>query len=107
MDTWTLQTGYPVVTIERDYEKECAKASQKRFIFNANSNLAQASRWWVPLTFCKPGKKSFTKTDEPIWLPANKESIVVENLPAANEPVIFNVQETGEHSNNIFCQFAS
>ena len=28
MDTWTLQTGFPVVTVERNYEANSAKISQ-------------------------------------------------------------------------------
>jgi aminopeptidase N len=28
MDTWTLQTGFPVVTVERDYDNNAATISQ-------------------------------------------------------------------------------
>ena len=28
MDTWTLQTGFPVVTVERNYDTNSAKISQ-------------------------------------------------------------------------------
>lgn len=32
MDTWTLQTGFPVVTVIRDYENDAAVISQVRFV---------------------------------------------------------------------------
>lgn len=31
MDTWTLQTGYPVVNVSRDYELNNIKMTQQRF----------------------------------------------------------------------------
>ena len=32
MDTWTLQMGFPVVTVTRDYESNTASVEQKRFL---------------------------------------------------------------------------
>lgn len=32
MDTWTLQTGYPVVTVTRDYAAGSARLEQRRFL---------------------------------------------------------------------------
>jgi len=32
MDTWTLQTGFPVVTVNRDYDNNAAAISQVNFI---------------------------------------------------------------------------
>ena len=40
MDTWTLQMGYPVVTITRDYERGDGvihfNATQERFLLNSD-----------------------------------------------------------------------
>ena len=33
MDTWTLQTGYPLVTVVRDYDKGTAKLTQVRVYY--------------------------------------------------------------------------
>lgn len=42
MDTWTLQMGYPVVTVTREYGREDGslrfKADQRRFLMNPQSN---------------------------------------------------------------------
>ena len=32
MDTWTLQMGYPVVTVTRDYQNNSMKIKQSRFL---------------------------------------------------------------------------
>ena len=43
MDTWTLQMGYPVVTITRDYGRSDGnlefKAEQERFLLNPHSKM--------------------------------------------------------------------
>lgn len=33
MDTWTLQTGYPVITVSRNYEKKNVQITQVRFFY--------------------------------------------------------------------------
>lgn len=48
MDSWTLQTGFPLVTIERDYLNGSARAVQQRFPPKAY----RKDVWWhVPLTW--------------------------------------------------------
>lgn len=42
MDTWTLQTGYPLVTVKRNYDDHSAEISQvnlHRFLYNLNNIL--------------------------------------------------------------------
>jgi aminopeptidase N len=39
MDTWTLQMGYPVVTVSR--HKNIVNATQERFLFNPRANLTE------------------------------------------------------------------
>ena len=54
MDTWTLQMGFPLVTVTRDYEAGAASCSQARFLVG-NKRLDQAGlSWWVPITFTDP-----------------------------------------------------
>lgn len=57
MDTWTQQTGFPLVTISR--EGNTITASQKRFLISPNLNetdLQQPKslfkyKWYVPLSY--------------------------------------------------------
>ncbi|XP_040569866.1 aminopeptidase N isoform X2 [Lepeophtheirus salmonis] len=103
MDTWTLQMGYPVVTITRNYELNTLSLTQERFLLNTNgkSNDTHNYSWWIPLTFTTPGR-DFDNTYNEAWLKKDEKSKQI-NLPIdikANTPVIFNIQETGYYRVN-------
>ncbi|PNF34108.1 Aminopeptidase N [Cryptotermes secundus] len=92
MDTWTLQTGYPVVTVTRNYLNVSAYISQERFLLS--SNTITNATWWVPLTFTTQEAPDFNMTQPQLWL-ENVQSTVVEGLPGNTSWVLFNVHETG------------
>jgi aminopeptidase N len=91
MDTWTLQTGYPVVTVTRNYMNGSANISQERFLLSPNSS--SSSTWWVPLTYTKQDNPDFNATRPQLWL-ENVRSAVMD-LPNSTSWVLFNVHETG------------
>ena len=45
MDTWTLQMGFPVVTIIRIGSTDKAKATQKHFLLDPNTNVTVTSQF--------------------------------------------------------------
>ena len=45
MDTWTLQMGFPVVTITRIGSTDKAKAIQKHFLLDPNTNVTVISQF--------------------------------------------------------------
>lgn len=92
MDTWTLQTGYPVVTVTRNYVNGSAYISQERFLLSSDS--FSNDTWWVPLTYTKQEKPDFNTTRPQLWL-ENVRSAVVEDLPNSTSWVLFNVHQTG------------
>ncbi|XP_019622170.1 PREDICTED: thyrotropin-releasing hormone-degrading ectoenzyme-like [Branchiostoma belcheri] len=54
MDTWTLQMGFPVVTVTRDYSNGRVTATQRHFLYDPEVNVPDSLRnyvWQVPLTF--------------------------------------------------------
>ncbi|CAH1252129.1 TRHDE [Branchiostoma lanceolatum] len=54
MDTWTLQMGFPVVTVSRDYSNGRVTVSQRHFLYDPEVNAPESLRnnvWQVPLTF--------------------------------------------------------
>lgn len=89
MDTWTLQMGYPVITVRREGRQ--ITASQERFLYNPRTNLSDefpspfGYKWFVPLTYItktnpanvqpiqwmKKGDVSFTLDDNPLWIKMN------------------------------------
>lgn len=100
MNTWTHQTGFPVITITRDYEAGTAHVRQKRFLlepFPLESTTEPL--WWVPLTFNTRSRPEFdvTKPKPNHWLRAKPSlELAKEDLNAKPDDwVIFNTQETG------------
>jgi len=93
MDTWTLQTGFPLITVKRNYDSGTAKISQERLLLSKNAK--SEARWWVPLTYTSPGEGNFNNTYNKIWLSNNQWSTELSDMPDRNTPTIFNVQQTG------------
>jgi aminopeptidase N len=103
MDTWTLQTGYPVINVARNYEANSDKVvfTQERFFINpkAASGNATAYSWWVPLSFAVAGDlASFENTSVSLWLsPDNPDGRLEATLPGL-EPttvLVVNAKQTG------------
>ena len=101
MDTWTLQMGFPVITVERNYGNNQAKLTQDRFLISKSENNPDKHNymWWVPITFV-PAGGDFTQTKNDIWMAENEKSKTIEGLPDSETAVIFNVQETGYYRVN-------
>ena len=55
MDTWTLQTGFPVLSVNRDYNGNKADLEQTRFLLSSTQSTdTHDYKWWIPITFTKP-----------------------------------------------------
>lgn len=101
MDTWTLQMGFPVVSVDRDYTSGSARISQERFLVSKTKDNPDKHdyMWWIPITFTKPGG-DFSATKNSIWMSDKEKSKVITGLPNSNTPVIFNLKETGYYRVN-------
>ncbi|KAH8332337.1 hypothetical protein KR074_001324 [Drosophila pseudoananassae] len=97
MDSWTLQTGYPVINVTRDYTAKTAKLSQERYLLNTQITRAhRGGCWWVPLSYTTQGEQDFNNTAPKAWMECGKngESLpkTIQNLPGPDQWVIFNTQ---------------
>lgn len=107
MDAWTLQTGYPVVNVTRNYEKNTAEVTQHRFLKNPAQTEEFSDEkpcWWVPLSYTTEQELDFNTTEPKAWLecdennqPIHKQII---DLPEGNEWIIFNIQIAGFYKVN-------
>lgn len=95
MDTWTLQTGYPVVKVERDAAGTSATVTQERFLLLASASGRSDASWWVPLTVTSQDAPDFGQTRPSAWLPAGASSTSLGGLPSADAWVLLNLQQTG------------
>lgn len=75
MDTWTLQMGFPVVTIKRAGSNK-ATATQKHFLLDPNAVVKEPSpfkyKWYVPLTYVFKGSAQDPKTT---WMNVSSDKV--------------------------------
>ncbi|XP_016983809.1 aminopeptidase N-like [Drosophila rhopaloa] len=97
MDSWTLQTGYPVLNVTRDYMARTAKLSQERYLRNTQlSPDLHVGCWWLPLSYTSKAEMMFMNTAPKSWMECSKagESLskTIQDLPSSDKWVIFNIQ---------------
>uniref|UniRef100_A0A182PL06 Aminopeptidase n=1 Tax=Anopheles epiroticus TaxID=199890 RepID=A0A182PL06_9DIPT len=103
MDSWTLQTGYPIITVTRDYENNSAKITQTRFISSETAPEGNVTDycWWIPLTYTTAKLLEFNDTQPKAWMECNDENDMnkkvklLNDLPDPEHWVIFNIQLAG------------
>lgn len=106
MDTWTLLTGFPVVSVTRDYDSKSIEFSQERFIFIEPSNDTSSKKgeehplWWIPITFTTLGESNFNNTKPFIWMKA-EDKLVLQDMDIPNHDwMVVNIQQTGKYTSN-------
>ncbi|XP_022104276.1 aminopeptidase N-like isoform X2 [Acanthaster planci] len=107
MDTWTLQRGYPLVTLKRSTDGRVIEATQEIFL-QLGENLEEEEfgdlgyKWWVPLTYLYKSGPS-DKYDNPAmdWLDPSveKTSIQLTGAPST-EWYLANAKMTGYYRVN-------
>ncbi|KAH8327116.1 hypothetical protein KR074_003127, partial [Drosophila pseudoananassae] len=93
MNSWTLQGGYPLVTVIRDYESGKISLNQTRFLLGQEKENI-TSCWWVPLRFVRQGAADFSQTSPESWLecPSSDTSLKLSDPPGPDEWLIMNPQ---------------
>lgn len=99
MDSWTVQEGYPLITITRDYETKAVRFSQQRFLLNSNDSAAlMRTQYEVPISYTTKSELNWEPTTR-LWLHKNanqSESFAIEELVIPKQDwIIANLQETG------------
>ncbi|XP_022908762.2 aminopeptidase N isoform X2 [Onthophagus taurus] len=95
MDSWTLQTGFPVITVTRNYKNRLIKFKQERFLVAGNSSGVDSSLWWVPLTYSTKNDGIERKT----WLKSTREITINSDL-SPDEWLLVNLNLTGYYRVN-------
>ncbi|KAG9508960.1 Aminopeptidase N [Fragariocoptes setiger] len=85
MSSWTLQTGYPVVTLTRNYSAGTALLQQQRFQQHNGATAQQlqvdSPRWDIPITFTTRQELNWTPTTR-LWMRRNNTSAAAPNRPS-------------------------
>ncbi|CAF3448231.1 unnamed protein product [Rotaria socialis] len=99
MDTWTLQEGYPLLTVTRSNIDNSISLSQKRYLLDPRTSNQTSIyvnpftffpfQWYIPFNYMTSmGSSSFN------WLAPN-QTRVLSNVSLATDWIVFNVDEFG------------
>ncbi|XP_063991024.1 aminopeptidase N-like [Diachasmimorpha longicaudata] len=89
MDSWTSQTGYPMVKVVRDYEAGTVT------IHHPNKTPSQpSSRWFIPINYAIKSHPNFTSTVPTHWLKPGDGQLVIDGLNK-DDWIIVNIQQSG------------
>ncbi|XP_051651912.1 thyrotropin-releasing hormone-degrading ectoenzyme [Manacus candei] len=99
MDQWTLQMGYPVITILGNETTDIIVISQERFVYDSDAKPKDPSRgdnsylWQIPLTIAV-GNTSHISSEAIIWVSNKSEH---HRIPAFEEAgwLLGNINQTG------------
>ncbi|CAB3239507.1 unnamed protein product [Arctia plantaginis] len=96
MDSWTLQTGFPVLTVTRNYENGSVVFTQERFVLiNGTFTNKKSPLWWIPVSYTTASEKDFMSTSPKLWLKGEK-TLKVDNIDMKKDDwFIANIQQTG------------
>ncbi|KAK4302667.1 hypothetical protein Pmani_025262 [Petrolisthes manimaculis] len=102
MDTWTLQMGYPVITVQRNETDTSTVISQERFLLTRQENSEDTHdyKWWVPLTYTDQAEADFSQTQPKVWMKDSEAQITIPHLATKDHWVIFNLHQTGYYRVN-------
>lgn len=95
MDSWSLQGGYPLITVERDYSSNRIHVTQAPFLVTTDPGNRL---WTVPITFTKKTGANFQRTQANFWLSAKEQDVA--NDAVASDWVIFNLHQAGYYRVN-------
>lgn len=93
MDTWTLQIGFPVVNVRRNYEQESAILTQEKFDLES-TNSSSNSLWWIPVTYTQANKNVTS-----VWMKA-EQSVLLNDIIDGKSWLLLNVNQTGYYRVN-------
>nr|CAD7197814.1 unnamed protein product [Timema douglasi] len=99
MRSWTRETGYPVITVTRNYSDGTAQITQTRFLRpkedvegRTKSGDINSTSWWIPLTFTSEEELDFDATSPKRWLDPSQEYITLDEMPGDDKWVMFNLK---------------
>lgn len=95
MDTWTLQTGFPVVTVTRDCSQNKMKIVQQRYWNEGFEDEEEEYCWWVPISYTFGDNPNFNETEPTVWLSCPNKVDIELKVNNCKSWVIVNLQASG------------
>lgn len=106
MDSWTLQKGYPVISLARN--GTTATLTQNWFLLDdkarevgpSKNSSSEGQGWWVPISYTTKDFSDFHDTHPRYWMAPTKEPLQITGLPEESQWVVLNIQQTGYYRVN-------
>lgn len=99
MDTWTLQTGFPVVTVSIDYKTQNIEFKQNRFSYFDGAKKKKPeidnSLWWIPISYTTSQKLNFDDTKPSSWIRKTPSMVINDSDLSPEDWTLVNIQQTG------------
>ncbi|XP_037030897.1 aminopeptidase N isoform X2 [Bradysia coprophila] len=95
MDTWTLQPGYPVVTVVRSGAN--VTISQQKYMLPA-VDYEDTTRWFIPITYETKARR--TQDGLPTYWLSNSKNITIPNAVDPTHWMYVNIQRAGYYRVN-------
>ncbi|XP_012524023.2 uncharacterized protein LOC105829586 [Monomorium pharaonis] len=97
LDTWTTQSGYPVVSVT--VKKDSIILQQKQFFLKDDESNSDDTIWHIPITWASiQNKLEYFNTTPKFWLIEKKQNKTIEN--PSDSLLIFNIQQSGYYRVN-------
>ncbi|KAG5881688.1 hypothetical protein JTB14_002171 [Gonioctena quinquepunctata] len=90
MNSWSLQSGYPFVTVSRNYTTGMATINQTKMTEDANST--SETLWYIPITYLTKDHNGDVKH---IWLENTIETSLDLSAIGNDSWILLNIDETG------------
>ncbi|XP_059611054.1 aminopeptidase Ey isoform X2 [Phlebotomus argentipes] len=101
MDTWTLQTGFPLVTVTRNYDDGTVELQQQRFfLINQTSEEKEDPLWWIPVTYTTSKELNFSNTSPSHWMRGERSVQLHDVVIDKSDWLIVNLQQSGYYRVN-------
>lgn len=89
MNSWSVQSGFPLITIVRNYSEEIALINQTKM--TEDTNITSDSLWYVPIAYITKNDSTVKR----IWLEKTRETELNLNTTTNESWILLNIDETG------------
>lgn len=92
--SWSQQKGYPVLIVERNYDKNTVVLRQSRYS-TPKGIIKDNATWWIPYNYATALNSNFVDTTPTGWLMPDEQSKTISINASLNDWILFNKQQTG------------
>ncbi|XP_036342048.1 LOW QUALITY PROTEIN: aminopeptidase N-like [Rhagoletis pomonella] len=96
--TWSQQSGYPLLTVTRNYSSNTFTITQTAY--NDNVNITSDKTYYVPFNYVARSKSDFRNTTASHYLLNTRQITITDQEVAADDWLILNKQSTGYYRIN-------